>query len=103
MVLVCVASPSTRLSPSRSLMQSLPFMQLVTAVAATTVARQLLPVPEHGYTVTKEAENPLDQGVAMRFGVSTQLTNKPAKMHRCKSQNMQMRMHNDQSSNLQSQ
>eukprot|EP00965_Chrysotila_dentata_P028990 963582-Pleurochrysis_carterae.AAC.1 len=49
------------------------------------------------YTVTREAESLLDQVVAMRFGVSAHTRTNRAKMHKCQCQNMQMRMHGDQS------
>eukprot|EP00965_Chrysotila_dentata_P037488 1246791-Pleurochrysis_carterae.AAC.1 len=58
----------------------------------------------HAYdqcTVTREAEGPLDQVVAMRFGISTQPTNERTKMHKCQCQNMPMRMNGNQFRELQ--
>eukprot|EP00965_Chrysotila_dentata_P224264 6194085-Pleurochrysis_carterae.AAC.1 len=60
--------------------------------------RPLTPRAHDYTTVRTEAESPLYHGVAMRFGVSTQLNR--AKMHKCQCQNMQMRMHDDQYRNL---
>eukprot|EP00965_Chrysotila_dentata_P200219 6179863-Pleurochrysis_carterae.AAC.1 len=72
--------------------ESSPKLQL--AVAATTVTRRMSVVCRndslfittrpatpraHDYTVKRGANSPLDQDVAMRFGVSTQHTNQPRK------------------------
>eukprot|EP00965_Chrysotila_dentata_P188404 6172715-Pleurochrysis_carterae.AAC.1 len=57
----------------------------------------------HNYTVRREAESPLDHMVAMRFGYQLKNTNKPCNDAQMPMRNMQMRMNDNQSRNLQSQ
>eukprot|EP00965_Chrysotila_dentata_P153228 5064198-Pleurochrysis_carterae.AAC.1 len=81
-----------------------PFPHLQPMVAVTSVARQQQASYSraHHYIVRICTKSPLHHKVAMRFGISTQHTNKPPKVHKCQCQSMQMGMHNNTSRNLQS-
>eukprot|EP00965_Chrysotila_dentata_P146511 4837272-Pleurochrysis_carterae.AAC.1 len=71
--------------------------------ASVTITTRPATSEAHDYTVRREAESPLDHGVANALrGINLRTRRNRAMRNKCQCQKMQMRMNDNQSRNLQS-